>query len=78
MPSGWLAAARSGRYLRGEMGKGLRKLRIAIPVSVGWSALALYAAAPGATPFDFIAATALVTSPAVGWTWRWVMEKPRS
>jgi len=52
------------------------KLRIAVPVSVAWVALAVYAGATGATPFDFIAATALVTSPAVGWTWRWVMEKP--
>lgn len=58
------------------MGKGFRKLRIAIPVSVAWTALAIYAGATGANAFDFIAATALVTSPAVGWTWRWVMEKP--
>jgi hypothetical protein len=54
------------------------KLRIAIPVSAAWLMLAIYAGATGATPFDFIAATALVTSPAVGWTWRWVMEKPAS
>jgi hypothetical protein len=58
------------------MGRVFKKLRIAIPVSVAWTALAVYAGATGATPFDFIAATALVTSPAVGWTWRWVMEKP--
>lgn len=58
------------------MGKGLGKLRIALPVSIAWLALAVYAGATGATPFDFIAATALVTSPAVGWTWRWVLEKP--
>ena len=58
------------------MGKGLRKLRIAIPVSLAWTALAIYAGATGANAYDFIAATALVTSPAVGWTWRWVMEKP--
>ncbi|HEV8670647.1 MAG TPA: hypothetical protein VGS01_07915 [Candidatus Limnocylindria bacterium] len=53
------------------------KLRIAIPLSVAWLVLALYAGATTANPFDFIAATALVTSPAVGWTWRWVLEKPR-
>lgn len=58
------------------MGKGLGKLRIAIPVSVGWLALAVWAGATNASPFDLIAATALVTSPAVGWTWRWVLEKP--
>ena len=58
------------------MGRAFKKLRIAIPVSIVWTALAVYAGATGATPFDFIAATALVTSPAVGWTWRWVMEKP--
>jgi hypothetical protein len=58
------------------MGKGLRKLRIAIPVSLGWLTLAVWAGATNASPFDFIAATALVTSPAVGWTWRWVLEKP--
>jgi hypothetical protein len=57
------------------MGRAFKKLRIAIPVSIAWTALAVYAGATGATPFDFIAATALVTSPAVGWTWRWVMEK---
>ena len=51
------------------------KLRIAIPLSAAWLFLAIYAGATGATPFDFIAATALVTSPAVGWTWHWVMEK---
>lgn len=53
------------------------KLRIAIPVSVAWLALAIYAGTTTANPFDFIAATALVTSPAVGWTWRWVLESPR-
>ncbi|HKY52272.1 MAG TPA: hypothetical protein VJP45_13525 [Candidatus Limnocylindria bacterium] len=58
------------------MGKGLRKLRIAVPVSLGWLALAAWASATNASPFDFFAATALVTSPAVGWTWRWVLEKP--
>jgi hypothetical protein len=76
MPSEWLAAVPVARYLRSEMGKGLRKLRIAIPVSVAWTALAVYAGATGGSPFDFVAATALVTSPAVGWTWHWVMEKP--
>jgi hypothetical protein len=59
------------------MGMGGAKLRIAIPLSVAWLVLALYAGATTANPFDFIAATALVTSPAVGWTWRWVLEKPR-
>lgn len=59
------------------MGWGIQKLRIAIPVSVVWLALAVYAGATTANPFDFVAATALVTSPAVGWTWRWVLEKPR-
>ena len=59
------------------MGMGRAKLRIAIPLSVAWLVLALYAGATTANPFDFIAATALVTSPAVGWTWRWVLEKPR-
>ena len=56
------------------MGRG--KLLIALPLSVGWLVLAIYAGATNATPFDFIAATALITSPAVGWTWHWVMEKP--
>jgi len=59
------------------MGWGFRKLRIAIPLSVAWIVLAIYAGATTANPLDFIAATALVTSPAVGWTWRWVLEKPR-
>ncbi len=54
------------------------KLRVAIPISAAWLVLAIYAGATGATPFDFIAATALVTSPAVGWTWHWVLEKPTS
>ena len=58
------------------MGMGRGKLRIAIPVSIAWLVLALYAGASNASPLDFIAATAVVTSPAVGWTWRWVMEKP--
>jgi hypothetical protein len=55
---------------------GLRKLRIAIPLSVAWLAIALYAGVTNASPFDFIAAAAVITSPAVGWTWRWVLEKP--
>lgn len=59
------------------MGRILNKLRIAVPLSAAWLLLAVYAGATGATPFDFIAATALVTSPAVGWTWHWVLEKPR-
>jgi hypothetical protein len=59
------------------MGKGMKKLRIAIPLSVAWLALAVFAGATNASPFDFIAATALITSPAVGWTWHWVMESPR-
>ncbi len=54
------------------------KLRLAIPLSAAWLLLAIYAGATTNNPFDFIAATALVTSPAVGWTWRWVMEKPAS
>jgi hypothetical protein len=56
------------------MGRG--KLFIALPLSAAWLLLAAYAGATNATPFDFIAATALITSPAVGWTWHWVMEKP--
>jgi hypothetical protein len=56
------------------MGRG--KLLIAIPLSLAWLLIALYAGATNQTPFDLIAATALVTSPAVGWTWHWVMEKP--
>jgi len=55
------------------MGKGrldLGKLRIAIPLSVAWLLLAVFAGATNTTPFDLLAATALVTSPAVGWTWR--------
>jgi len=62
------------------MGKGkldLGKLRIAIPLSVAWLLLAVFAGATNTTPFDLLAATALVTSPAVGWTWRWVLENPR-
>lgn len=58
------------------MAKGIKKLRVAIPVSLAWLLLAVYAGATTASPFDLIAATALVTSPAVGWTWRWVMEEP--
>ena len=60
------------------MGIGLNKLRIAIPLSAAWLLLAAYAGATTNNPFDLIAATALVTSPAVGWTWRWVLEKPAS
>jgi hypothetical protein len=60
------------------MRKVLRKLRIAIPVSAAWLLLAGYAGVSGASSFDLIAVTALVTSPAVGWTWHWVMEKPTS
>jgi hypothetical protein len=55
---------------------GRDKLRVAIPVSVAWLVLAIYAGATDASPLDFVAVTALVTSPAVGWTWRWVLEKP--
>jgi len=58
------------------MGRG--KLLIAIPLSAAWLLIAAYAGATNQTPFDLIAATALVTSPAVGWTWHWVMEKPTS
>jgi hypothetical protein len=58
------------------VGKIIKKLWIAIPLSAAWLLLAAYAGATNATPFDFIAATALITSPAVGWTWHWVMEKP--
>ena len=54
----------------------MRKLWIAVPLSAAWLLLAGYAGATGATAFDLVAITALVTSPAVGWTWRWVMEKP--
>ena len=60
------------------MRKTLAKLSIAIPVSAAWLLLAGYTGATGATSFDLIAITALMTSPAVGWTWRWVMEKPAS
>jgi hypothetical protein len=58
------------------MGRG--KLLIAIPLSAAWLAVAAYAGATNQTPFDLVAATALATSPAVGWTWHWVMEKPTS
>jgi len=58
------------------MRKVLGKLRVAIPVSAAWLLLAAYTGATGATSFDLIAMTALVTSPAVGWTWHWVMERP--
>ncbi len=54
----------------------MKKLRIAIPLTAAWLLLATYAGATTANPFDLIAATALVTSPMVGWTWRWVLEKP--
>jgi len=60
------------------MGKVIRKLWVAIPVSAAWLLLAAYTGATGATSFDLVAVTALVTSPAVGWTWHWVMEKPAS
>jgi hypothetical protein len=60
------------------MRKVLGKLRVAIPVSAAWLLLAAYTGVSGATSFDLIAITALVTSPAVGWTWHWVMEKPAS
>jgi len=70
---------RSGDIFGPEMGTGLeiKKMRIAIPLSAAWLLLAAYAGATTNNPLDFIAATALVTSPAVGWTWRWVLEKPR-
>jgi hypothetical protein len=60
------------------MGRGawIKRLRIAIPVSAAWLVAAIYAGATNATPFDLIAVTALITSPAVGWTWHWVLEKP--
>jgi hypothetical protein len=45
-------------------------------LSAAWLLLAIYAGATTANPFDLIAATALITSPAVGWTWHWAMEKP--
>ena len=54
---------------------GMRKLWIAIPLSAVWLLLAIYAGSTTSNPFDLVAATALVTSPAVGWTWRWVLEK---
>ena len=59
------------------MGIEIKKMWIAIPLSAAWLLLASYAGATTNNPLDFIAATALVTSPAVGWTWRWVLEKPR-
>jgi hypothetical protein len=55
---------------------GIKKLLVAIPLSAAWVVLAIYAGATTANPFDLIAATALVTSPVLGWTWRWVLEKP--
>jgi hypothetical protein len=58
------------------MGVGIKKLLIAIPLSIAWLVVAVYAGATTTNPFDLIAATALVTSPVVGWTWHWVMEKP--
>jgi len=60
------------------MGTVFKRLRIAVPVSAAWLILAVYAGATGANAFDLIAVTALVTSPAVGWTWHWVIEKPTS
>ena len=54
----------------------MAKLWIAVPLSAAWLLLAGYAGATGATSFDLVAITAVVTSPAVGWTWRWVLEKP--
>jgi hypothetical protein len=60
------------------MRKALWRLSIAVPVSVAWLLLAAYTGASGATSFDLVAITALMTSPAVGWTWHWVMEKPAS
>jgi hypothetical protein len=60
------------------MRKAFKKLRIAVPVSAAWLLLAAYTGATGATSFDLVAITALVTSPAVGWTWHWVLEKPVS
>jgi hypothetical protein len=58
------------------MGRVMRKLWVAVPLSAAWLLVAGYAGATGATAFDLVAITALVTSPAVGWTWRWVLEKP--
>ena len=58
------------------LGTWVQKLRIAIPLSAAWLFLAVYAGMTGANAFDLIAVTALVTSPAVGWTWHWVIEKP--
>jgi hypothetical protein len=58
------------------MGIGIKKLRVAIVLSAAWLLLAIYAGATTANPLDLIAATALITSPAVGWTWHWAMEKP--
>jgi hypothetical protein len=58
------------------MGRVMRKLWIAVPLSAAWLLVAGYAGATGATAFDLVAITALITSPAVGWTWRWVLEKP--
>ena len=58
------------------MRKVLGKLGVAIPLSAAWLLLATYTGVTGASSFDLIAVTALVTSPAVGWTWHWVIEKP--
>jgi len=52
------------------------KLRVALPLSVAWVLLAWYASTITSSPFDLVATAALVTSPAVGWTWHWVMERP--
>jgi hypothetical protein len=52
------------------------KLRVALPLSLGWALLAVYAGLTTTNPLDLVATAALVTSPAVGWTWHWVMEKP--
>ncbi len=62
------------RYLRSRMRKG--KLRVAIPISAAWLLLAAFAVATTAGPFDLLATTAVVTSPAIGWAWGWVLEKP--
>jgi hypothetical protein len=52
------------------------KLRVALPLSAAWVLLAVYAGLTTTNPLDLVATAALVTSPAVGWTWHWVMEKP--
>ena len=54
-----------------------RKLRVVVPASLLWIAVA-YGAAHASSPTELLPALAVVGSPLVGFGWGWALERPRT